>query len=129
MCNIRGETQNNNKISIEHFLPKLFFSPQYQILKAFFPVKKYTDFLQPSFHISACTLFPEQEIQNIFSVLFHTCRFGVPAAWQPGDVALVCNYRWAHGRPQVELRPGEERKIGVMIGAPIQRVGQKEGKW
>ncbi len=60
---------------------------------------------------------------------FPTCRFGVPAAWQPGDVALVCNYRWAHGRPQVELRPGEERKIGVMIGAPIQRVGQKEGKW
>jgi len=56
-------------------------------------------------------------------------RFGVPAPWQPGDIALVCNYRWAHGRPPVELLPGEERELGVMIGAPIKRVGQMEGKW
>ena len=55
-------------------------------------------------------------------------KFGVPAAWQPGDLALVCNYRWAHGRPAIHLEDGEERQLGVMIGAAIQRVGQANGK-
>jgi hypothetical protein len=54
---------------------------------------------------------------------------GLPVAWRPGDVALVCNYRWAHGRPAVHLNPGEERELGVLIGASIDRVGQRDGKW
>ena len=60
---------------------------------------------------------------------FNLSRFGMPAPWQPGDLAVVCNYRWAHGRPAIDLRPGEQREIGVMLGAPIKRVGQVEGKW
>jgi len=56
-------------------------------------------------------------------------KYGLPLSWQPGDVGIVCNYRWAHGRPAIHLRPGEEREIGVVIGAPILRVGQKDDKW
>lgn len=53
----------------------------------------------------------------------------MPCLWQAGDISLVCNYRWAHGRPAVDLMPGEHRELGVMLGAPIKRVGQKPGKW
>ena len=56
-------------------------------------------------------------------------NFGIPLAWQPGDVAVVCNMRFAHGRPGVELLPGERRELGVMLGRLFERKETLEGKW
>ena len=56
-------------------------------------------------------------------------EFGIPLAWQPGDVAVFCNMRFAHGRPGVELLPGERRELGVMLGRFFPRRAPKEGKW
>ncbi|MEL7186568.1 MAG: TauD/TfdA family dioxygenase [Pseudomonadota bacterium] len=54
---------------------------------------------------------------------------GVPINWSVGDVALVCNWRWAHGRPGIHLNPGESRELGVMLGANFKRVGDLPDKW
>ena len=56
-------------------------------------------------------------------------RFGIPINWNQGDIAIVCNWRWAHGRPGIHLGPGEQRELGVLIGAPFDRVGDIDGKW
>lgn len=56
-------------------------------------------------------------------------RFGQPIPWQPGDVAVVCNYRFAHGRPGIHLQEGEARELGVVIGSTFERVGDLHGKW
>lgn len=55
--------------------------------------------------------------------------FGMPINWKVGDVALICNYRFAHGRPAIHLKPGEERELGVLIGESFDRVGTIDGKW
>lgn len=55
--------------------------------------------------------------------------FGMPINWSVGDIAIVCNYRWAHGRPAINLEPGEQRELGVMIGESFDRVEALEGKW
>lgn len=56
-------------------------------------------------------------------------RFGIPIDWNVGDVAIVCNYRFAHGRPGIQLDDGEDRELGVLIGEPFSRVGDLDGKW
>jgi hypothetical protein len=56
-------------------------------------------------------------------------RFGIPIDWHAGDVAIVCNYRFAHGRPGIHLAAGEARQLGVMIGEAFDRVGDLPGKW
>ena len=56
-------------------------------------------------------------------------RFGIPINWNVGDIAIVCNWRWAHGRPGIQLGPGEQRELGVLIGEPFERVGDIDGKW
>lgn len=56
-------------------------------------------------------------------------RFGVPIKWNTGDIAIVCNYRFAHGRPGIYLADNEERELGVLIGEPYERVGDLPGKW
>jgi hypothetical protein len=56
-------------------------------------------------------------------------RFGIPIAWQAGDVAVVCNMRFAHGRPGIHLLPGEKRELGVMMGPLFERQETREGKW
>ena len=56
-------------------------------------------------------------------------RFGMPINWSVGDVVVVCNWRWAHGRPGVHPGPGERRELGVLIGEPFSRVGDIDGKW
>jgi hypothetical protein len=56
-------------------------------------------------------------------------RFGTRIDWQVGDVAVFCNYRFAHGRPGIHLDDGEERELGVMIGEPFERVGDLPDKW
>ena len=55
--------------------------------------------------------------------------FGIPLPWQAGDVAVFCNLRYAHGRPGIELLPGEQRELGVMLGPFFERQETKEGKW
>jgi hypothetical protein len=56
-------------------------------------------------------------------------RFGTPIKWQQGDVAVICNYRFAHGRPAIALTGQEKRELGVIVGDSFDRLGDKDGKW
>jgi hypothetical protein len=56
-------------------------------------------------------------------------RFGTPIDWRVGDIAVICNYRFAHGRPAIELGPGEARELGVLLGAQYERVGALPGRY
>ena len=56
-------------------------------------------------------------------------RYGVPIPWSSGDVAVVCNMRFAHGRPGVHLLPGEKRELGVMLGRFFERQETRDDKW
>ena len=56
-------------------------------------------------------------------------NFGIPLRWQDGDVAVLCNMRYAHGRPGVYLEPGEQRELGVMLGPFVERKMTREDKW
>ena len=56
-------------------------------------------------------------------------RFGMPIDWAVGDVVVICNYRFAHGRPGIHLEPGEERELGVVIGDTFRRIGDLDDKW
>jgi alpha-ketoglutarate-dependent taurine dioxygenase len=56
-------------------------------------------------------------------------RFGIPIEWSVGDIAIVCNYRFAHGRPGIHLQGAEQRELGVLIGEAYERVGDMPGKW
>lgn len=72
------------------------------------------------------TDFTRQELQTFVRVYdLH----GLPLDWCQGDVAVICNHRWAHGRPAFSLAQGEERTLGVVLGETYQRKGQREGKW
>jgi len=44
-------------------------------------------------------------------------------------VGIVCNYRFAHGRPGIHLRDGERRQLGVVLGEQYDRVGTPTDKW
>lgn len=55
--------------------------------------------------------------------------FGTPINWQPGDVGVICNYRFAHGRPGIHLGDGEARKLGVVLGDQYDRVGVRPDAW
>jgi len=70
--------------------------------------------------------FTREELQEFVDVYD---RHGMPLKWQRGDVAVMCNYRWSHGRPSYSLNDGEERILGVALGPQFDRVGQKAGKW
>ena len=50
---------------------------------------------------------------------------GLPIKWEPGDVLVICNLRWAHGRPSYQLGPNEQRTLGVVLGPPMDKVGQR----
>jgi len=56
-------------------------------------------------------------------------EFGMPINWREGDVGIICNYRWAHGRPDIHLGDGEARKLGVVLGDQYDRVGVRADKW
>jgi hypothetical protein len=56
-------------------------------------------------------------------------EFGTQIDWGVGDVAVICNYRFAHGRPGVHLRDGEARTLGVLLGDQYDRVGVRPDKW
>jgi len=55
--------------------------------------------------------------------------YGIPIEWEVGDVALICNYRFAHGRPAVHVKEGEERELGVLIGDAFDRLQTFDDKW
>ena len=56
-------------------------------------------------------------------------RFGTPIDWRVGDIGIVCNYRFAHGRPAIHLDREERRELGVMIGKSFERLQDRPGKW
>jgi hypothetical protein len=56
-------------------------------------------------------------------------RFGIPIPWSAGDITIVCNFRYAHGRPAIHLENGESRELGVVIGESFERVGDLPDKW
>lgn len=56
-------------------------------------------------------------------------RHGIPIPWKVGDVALICNYRFAHGRPGIQLKDGEDRELGVLIGESFRRLQTFDDKW
>ena len=74
------------------------------------------------------TEFTEDELQ-LFVDAYD--KYGVPIDWRVGDVAVLCNYRWAHGRPPIYLdnENGEQRELGVVLGPMFKRMGQREDKW
>ncbi len=55
--------------------------------------------------------------------------FGMPIDWNEGDVGVICNYRWAHGRPGIQMADGEHRKLGVVLGDQYDRVGVVANRW
>ena len=55
--------------------------------------------------------------------------FGIQIPWKVGEIAIFCNYRFAHGRPSVHLKTGEQRELGVLIGEAYDRVEDRAGKW
>ena len=56
-------------------------------------------------------------------------RFGTPIDWNVGDVAVICNYRFAHGRPGIQLGEGERRELGVVLGPEFDRIGARPDAW
>jgi hypothetical protein len=56
-------------------------------------------------------------------------RFGIPIQWEVGDIGVICNYRFAHGRPGIDIQPGESRELGVVIGGGFQRLGAVPDRW
>lgn len=56
-------------------------------------------------------------------------RFGIKLDWRQGDIGIICNYRFAHGRPGISLQEGENRTLGVLLGAQYDRVGALADKW
>jgi len=73
------------------------------------------------------TEFTREELQQFLDVYDH---YGMPIYWDNvGDIAIMCNWRWAHGRPAFHLEEGESREIGVVLGETFKRVGQVEGKF
>lgn len=54
---------------------------------------------------------------------------GVPINWESGDLAMLCNWRHAHGRPAYSCKPGEKRELGVILGDEFNRVNEVADKW
>jgi len=55
-------------------------------------------------------------------------RVGFPIKWKTGEVAVMCNWRWLHGRPGFHLAPNEKRELGVLLGETFERMGDLPGK-
>lgn len=56
-------------------------------------------------------------------------KYGVGVPWKVGDIVVLCNYQWAHGRPGYTLEAGETRRLGVTLANPFRRVGDLPDKW
>ncbi|NRA45482.1 MAG: TauD/TfdA family dioxygenase [Oligoflexales bacterium] len=51
---------------------------------------------------------------------------GIPIFWENGKILIVDNRRYTHARPPYKADPMKPREIGVRIGNPIERYGQRE---
>lgn len=69
--------------------------------------------------------FTREELHTLIDVYD---QHGVRIDWRAGDVAIMCNHQWAHGRPGYTLLPGQRRELAVMLGKTYERVGQLDGK-
>jgi hypothetical protein len=56
-------------------------------------------------------------------------KYGFPIEWNKGDISIICNFRFLHGRPAYDVHDGENRELGVMIGNTFDRIGHKDKKW
>ena len=56
-------------------------------------------------------------------------EYGFPINWKKGDAVIVCNYRYAHGRPAIHLKPNQKRELGVVLGPVFDRIGDLPNKW
>merc|ERR1712048_1483983 len=56
-------------------------------------------------------------------------RFGFPVKWAKGEIVVLCNYRFAHGRPIIPMAPTERRILGVILGKTFDRRGASEEAW
>lgn len=76
------------------------------------------------------TLFTREELAE-FTHIYDVCGFpiGGPNGWRKGDIAISCNYRFAHGRPGYHLEAGEKRDLGVILGPMYKRLGCRPDKW
>ena len=68
------------------------------------------------------TLFTEEDIETIYAI---NNKASLGLRWQEADVAMIDNERWTHARPAYELKPGEERVMGVTTGMLKERVGSR----
>jgi len=71
------------------------------------------------------TDFTREELKTFVDVYD---QHGLPLDWAQGDVAIICNYRWAHGRPSYELNSTEKRTLGVVLGEMYDRCGQRDDR-
>lgn len=65
----------------------------------------------------------KQEFVDVFD------NHGIPLLWEQGDVGILCNWRYAHGRQGYTVGAGENRQLGVILGEEFTRVGPLAGKW
>ena len=54
-------------------------------------------------------------------------KYGVRVPWQVGDISMMCNFRWLHGRPGFVKKAGQERELAVMLGERFYRQGARAG--
>ena len=66
--------------------------------------------------------FTEQDLSNMDHAF---ARYTIPLHWQPGDIAVLENIAWTHSRPPYHLKPGEQRKIGILVSDHTPRLRQK----
>jgi alpha-ketoglutarate-dependent taurine dioxygenase len=66
--------------------------------------------------------FSEQDLSNMDSAF---ASYTIPIKWQPGDIAVLENIAWTHSRPPYHLKPGEQRKIGILVSNHTPRLRQQ----
>lgn len=54
---------------------------------------------------------------------------GIRIPWKQGDLVVIDNVRFAHGRPPINLDEGEKRHLGVLLGSLKRKAGVLSDKW
>jgi len=72
------------------------------------------------------TMMTQQEKQLFVDIYDN---YGFELKWNPGDIGVMCNYRYAHGRPGIVVPEGQKRELGVILGHTFEREGHREEKW
>jgi len=72
------------------------------------------------------TMMTQQEKQLFVDVYDN---YGFELKWKPGDIGVMCNFRYAHGRPGIVVPEGQKRELGVILGRTFERQGHRDGKW